>query len=129
MGLAMLNPSAKLPANRMPVDMQRIRTLKIMVLLLAGYFPLWLPALFSSAYLDSPLGIVAALPFLSVYLFNLAGVPGLLEHNGACGWGWCAPTMFGWTFIVAFWLFVFWLAARLIESLTSQPGETPDDTH
>lgn len=108
--------------------MQTIRTIKIMAALLLGYFLIWLPALFSSAYLDSPIGIIAALPFLSVYLFHLAGVPGLLEHNGACGWGWCAPTVFGWIFIACFWFFMFWLAARLIENLTRPSSGTPDST-
>ncbi len=97
-----------------------------MALLLLGYILLWLPAQFSSAYLNSPLGFIAALPFLSVYLFNLAGVPGLLERNGACGWGWCAPTIFGWAFIASFWLFVLWLAARLIENLTDHSSGTPN---
>jgi hypothetical protein len=39
------------------------------------------------------------------------GVPGLLEHQGQCGWGLCSPTLFGFAFLAVFWLLAFWLAA------------------
>jgi hypothetical protein len=32
------------------------------------------------------------LPLLSIYLFHTLGIPGLLQHAGACGWGMCSPT-------------------------------------
>jgi hypothetical protein len=89
-----------------------------MVLLLTGYVLLWVPSLFWPGYHDSPLGIIVALPILSVYLFHSVGIPGLLQHNGACGWGWCDPTIFGWVFSISFWLLVIWLLARFISSLT-----------
>ena len=46
------------------------------------------------------------------------GIPGLLEHNGACGWGWCAPTVFGWAFLCVVWGLVAWLLAWAAASLT-----------
>lgn len=87
------------------------RTLRVLTLLLAIYALLWLPALFSTRYLDSPLGLIAAAPVLSVYFFNMMGVPGLLKNGGACGWGWCPPTVFGWVFAAAAWLLLAWLVA------------------
>ena len=100
------------------------RTLKVLFILVAGYVALLLPGAVWPAYLDSPVGILAVIPFLSVYLFHKIGIPGLLEHNGLCGWGWCAPTMFGWVFIVIFWLLVAWLFAWLIACVFMAPGSS-----
>lgn len=94
-----------------------MKTLKVMALIIGVYALLCLPGLVWPQYLDSPIGLLAAIPFLSVYAFHAIGIPGLLEHNGACGWGWCAPTPFGWVFIAAVWLLVVWGLARLIVAL------------
>ena len=67
------------------------RRLKFFAALVALQILLAMPGLFWPKYLDSPIGLVLVMPFLSVYLFHKLGVPGLLEHNGLCGWGWCAP--------------------------------------
>ena len=88
------------------------RTFTILALILLACFLLAVPGYFWPSYLDSPAGLLVAVPYLSIYLFHKAGVPGLLEHNGLCGWGWCAPTLFGWCFIVAFWLMLAWWLAR-----------------
>jgi hypothetical protein len=93
-----------------------------MFLVLACYFLLWLPYLFWTEYLDTPLGIVAVFPVLSVYIFHGIGIPGLLQNDGACGWGWCAPTPFGWVFLVILWLLAFWTVAWAIARLTRQKG-------
>ena len=53
------------------------------------------PALIWPGYLDTPVGVVLMLPFLSIYAAHALGIPGLLENQGACGWGWCAPSVFG----------------------------------
>ena len=95
----------------------------IFFIILALYGLLWLPGLLmGSAYLDTPFGLVAILPFLSVYLLDMIGIPGLLQNNGACGWGWCAPTLFGWVFVAALWLGAVYLLstglARLGEMMT-----------
>jgi hypothetical protein len=95
------------------------RTLKFLAVFILIYFLLLSPGLIWPKYLDSPVGLLAAFPFLSVYLFHGIGIPFLLEHNGACGWGWCAPTLFGWIFICVFWLLVSWLVAAFIASMTS----------
>ena len=57
-------------------------------------------------------------PYLSVHLFNNIGIPGLLEHGGRCGWGWCSPTAFGWVFLIVFWIAVAWLVAWGLARLT-----------
>jgi hypothetical protein len=94
------------------------RTLKTLALILAIYGLLLLPALIWPSYLDSPAGVLLLIPMLSVYLFHKAGVPGLLEHDGLCGWGWCSPTVFGWLFVAIFWLAVAWLVAWGLSSLS-----------
>jgi len=99
--------------------MNKYKTFKIMAVILFIYFLLWAPPIFWPKYLDTPLGIIVAFPLWSVYLFHSIGIPGLLQHNGACGWGWCAPTFFGWVFITVFWLLLVWLAARFFISLTN----------
>ncbi len=94
------------------------RTLKVFFLLLAGYCLLLAPAAFRPSYLDSPLGLLLAGPYLCIYLFHGLGIPGLLQHDGHCGWGWCAPTSFGWFFLGAFWGAVVWLMAAGIAAIS-----------
>jgi hypothetical protein len=93
------------------------RTLKVLGIMLLVHVLLLLPAKFWPGYLDSPVGVFLAAPYLSVYLFHGLGVPGLLQNDGACGWGWCAPTNFGWTFVGVFWVGLAWLVARGITAL------------
>jgi hypothetical protein len=95
-----------------------LRSFKIMAVILGIYFLLWVPAYFWSDYLATPFGMVAAIPILAIYLFHGIGIPGLLEHNGHCGWGWCGPTPLGWGFLIVFWLLVVWLLAWLIARLS-----------
>lgn len=100
------------------------RTLTFFVSLIGIFLLLASPALFWPGYLDSPLGLVLAIPFISIYLFHQIGIPGLLQHAGACGWGWCAPTAFGWVFLGTFWLLATWLLAWGLSSLGRPAGET-----
>jgi hypothetical protein len=100
--------------------MLKPRTLKVLAILLAIYGLLLLPAAIWPNYLDSPAGLLTIVPGLSIYLFHHLGVPGLLEHDGLCGWGWCAPTPFGWIFLVFVWLLAAWLVAWAIASLTTR---------
>jgi hypothetical protein len=67
------------------------RTIKFLAAFIAVFILLLLPAFVWPGYLDSPVGIVVALPYISIYLFHSIGIPGLLQNNGACGWGWCTP--------------------------------------
>jgi hypothetical protein len=90
------------------------RTRRIFAVLLAGYAVLALPAYVGPAFLEELGSLFVLAPLLSIYLFHKLGLPGLLEHGGACGWGWCAPTVFGWTFAALFWIGVTWLAAALL---------------
>lgn len=75
------------------------------------YALLLLPALFVENYLQSPVGVLVYVPYLSVYLFDWLGVPWLLVNGGMCGWGWCAPSWFGWAFVAVAWAGLAWLAA------------------
>jgi hypothetical protein len=100
--------------------MLKPRTLKVLALMLLAYGLLWLASAFESSHTDSPIGLLLLSPLLAVYLFHKLGVPGLLEHDGHCGWGWCAPTAFGWVFTVIALLAVAWLIAWAIASLTSR---------
>lgn len=97
-------------------------TLRIFLCILLAYALLWAPGLvLGDKYLDSAFGFIAVFPVLSVYLFHAIGVPGLLENGGACGWGWCAPTLFGWIFILVFWLGLAYLASRGAARLGGTP--------
>jgi hypothetical protein len=96
------------------------RTFTFFAAFLLIYLLLLLPGLVWPAYYDSPLGLFAVLPYLSIYLFHGTGIPFLLQHNGACGWGWCAPTLFGWVFLLSFWMVLVWVCAAFIASLTDK---------
>jgi hypothetical protein len=87
------------------------RTLKIFIMMLAVYGLLAIPAYWGLAFLAETSAFLVMIPYLSLHLFNKLGIPGLLEHGGRCGWGWCAPTMFGAVFVIAFWLGIAWLLA------------------
>ena len=67
--------------------MWRSKTIKIMLIIVIGYILVLVLGYFWVIYSDSPIGLLAAIPYLSIYLFHGVGVPGLLQHNGACGWG------------------------------------------
>ncbi len=95
-------------------------TLKLLALFVVGYGLLLLPGFFWPAYSDSPAGLLLLVPYLSVHLFHKLGIPGLLEHNGLCGWGWCSPTMFGMIFIVVFWVMAAWAIAWGLAVLLSR---------
>jgi len=96
------------------------RTLKILAGLVCMFGLLALPAYVGPAFLEPMASFVVLPPLLSVYLFHKLGIPGLLEHNGACGWGMCAPTPFGWVFLAVFWLGIAWLAAWGLARLTAR---------
>ena len=104
--------------------MCRLKTIKIMIIIFIVYILALVPGYFWVSYFDSPIGLLAAIPYLSIYIFHSIGVPGLLQNNGACGWGWCTPTAFGWSFITFFWLLMVWISARLIINLTHESSGT-----
>jgi hypothetical protein len=104
--------------------MLQLRTLKFLAVVIAFFVLLASPGLVWPGYLDSPAGLIVAIPFLSIYLFHSIGIPGLLENQGACGWGWCAPTLFGWGFLCAFWLLVAWLLAWGLSGLSRPSNES-----
>jgi len=95
------------------------RTLKFLGAFISIFILLVIPAQIWPQYLDSPMGLVVAIPYISIYLFHSIGIPFLLQNNGACGWGWCAPIIFGWVFLGLFWLMVVWLFSAFIANLTN----------
>ena len=99
-------------------------TLKIFALLVGLYVLALLPALFIEGYSDSALGILVLIPYLSILLFHKAGVPAMLQHDGLCGWGWCAPTVFGWVLAAVFWLGVIWLLAAIVAAARASGDAT-----
>ena len=96
------------------------RTFKILLALLVGYMVLALPAYVGPVALEEISGWFVLVPVLAVYLFHHWGVPGLLEHGGACGWGWCSPTPLGWAVLAVFWFGVAWLAAWALGNLATR---------
>ena len=106
--------------------MLKPRTLKFLAFIMAGYILLVIPGAIWSSYFDSPAGYLVLVPLLSVYVFHKVGIPGLLEHNGLCGWGWCSPTVFGWVFAVMFWLIVAWGCAWAFAALVSTLNRNTD---
>jgi hypothetical protein len=96
------------------------RVYKTLAIIVIIYFLVLCPGMIWPQYLDTPVGLLVAIPFLSVYLFHSIGIPFLLENNGACGWSWCAPTVFGYIFIIVFWLFITWLLAAFIANITGK---------
>lgn len=103
--------------------MLKPRTLKILALILIIYGLLLLPAAVWPSYLDSPIGLLLLIPWLFIYVLHKVGIPGLLENDGLCGWGWCSPTLFGWLFMAVLWLAVLWLVAWGIASLKDRLTE------
>lgn len=107
----------------------QVSTARVFAVLLLLYGLALLPALWSGAYLDSPAGVLVLLPFFSVYLLHAIGLPGLLVNNGACGWGWCAPTALGWGLAAALWVAVAWgvawAIARTLVAWRQPPGRPP----
>lgn len=95
-------------------------TLKLLALFVVGYGLLLLPGVFWPEYFDSPAGLLLLVPYLSVHLFHKLGIPGLLEHNGLCGWGWCSPTVFGVIFMIVFWVMLAWALAWGVAVLLSR---------
>ena len=96
------------------------RTHRILGALLGGYALLVLPAYFGPSFLAQLSGWFVLVPYLSIHVFHKLGIPGLLEHGGACGWGWCSPTVFGWIFLALFWIGLAWLAAAGLARLSSK---------
>jgi len=60
--------------------------------------------------------------YISTLIAHQVGVPGVLEHNGLCGWGMCSPTPIGWVVAVGFWLcalaLLSWAVAWLLTRYT-----------
>ena len=96
------------------------RTLAILGALVAAYFLLAAPAYVGPVALREYGAVVVMPVILSLYLFHRLGVPGLLENDGLCGWGWCGPSAFGVVFLVALWLGAAWLAAWGISRLLAR---------
>ncbi len=102
--------------------MLSLRTLKILAWLIAGCALSAIPTFYGPSFLEPVSGKVVAVPLISVYILHKLGVPRLLEHDGACGWGLCAPTALGVAVIFIFWFVVLWLLAWGLARLTARSG-------
>jgi hypothetical protein len=100
--------------------MFKLRTLKFLAVIMLAYAALVIPGLIWPSYFESPAGLLVLVPGLSVYFFNKIGVPGLLEHDGYCGWGLCSPTVLGMVFVVAVWILLAWLVAWAAAEVTKR---------
>lgn len=87
------------------------RTFAILGALLAAYFLVAAPAYLGPTAFGEYSAVIVMPVVLSLYAFDRLGMPGLLENDGLCGWGWCGPTPFGLVFLALFWLALAWLAA------------------
>jgi hypothetical protein len=98
-------------------------TIKVFLLVAVAYAGIWLPYVVwrdnLPSYLAAPYAVLWLAQAIPVYILNGIGIPGLLQNNGLCGWGWCAPTVFGYVVLVIFWVVVAWLSAWFISNLTS----------
>ena len=101
---------------------ESITTQRVFFSILIFYSLLFLPALFWSDYFDTLLGRIVTFPLMSVYLFDTLGIPGLLRHEGDCGWGLCEATWFGRLFVALFWLAIAWLIAKGINRIANGKG-------
>lgn len=100
--------------------MLKPRTLKLLSFLVAAYVLLVIPGAIYPAYFESSAGYLVLVPYLSILVFHRFGIPGLLQNNGLCGWGWCSPTLFGWVFAAIVWLLLVWGIAWAITALTAR---------
>jgi len=100
--------------------MLKPRTFKILATIIVSYGLLTLLAVL---FPQSPTSLLPLVPLLSVYVFHKLGVPGLLEHDGLCGWGWCSPTWLGWLIAAVAFLTAAWLFAWGLGVLTAQEAK------
>lgn len=91
--------------------MLKARTLKILALVLVLYGAACLPAALELPFLERASTWFILAPFFTSHVLHELGVPGLLDHAGRCGWGWCAPTTLGWALTGLIWLGVTWVLA------------------
>lgn len=94
------------------------RTTRFFLIACAGLALLAAPGLVWSAYRDAMIGPPVVLLYLSGLLLHALGAPGLLVNNGACGWGWCNLTTFGWAFVAVLWLGLIYGLCALIARAT-----------
>jgi ribose/xylose/arabinose/galactoside ABC-type transport system permease subunit len=103
-------------------------TIKVLLVIAVAYAGIWLPYVVCRnnlpAYLTAPYAVLGLAQAIPVYILNGIGIPGLLQNNGHCGWGWCGPTVFGYVVLVIFWVVVVWLIAWFISNLTSAGKDT-----
>jgi hypothetical protein len=96
----------------------RNRALKIFAFIVAVYGAILAAVTYVPSLSDSVLALLAVAPYLTVAAFSMIGIPGVLLNDGACGWGWCPPTIWGWTLSATFWLALAWLISLGLAKLT-----------
>jgi hypothetical protein len=101
------------------------RTLKILATLLI-VFALLVFAVYQgegeNSLLETLAGFMVLAAYFSLFLFQLAAIPGVLEHGGHCGWAPCSPTPLGYALLAISWLALFWLVAWAAARLSLRWG-------
>lgn len=108
------------------------RALVYLFVMVGLYLIALAPSLVWPAYLDSPMRVLVIAPFVVAQVLHGLGLPGLLEADGLCGWGWCNPSPVGWllaAFVLlaaaaALALALAWLTARHRAARVRQTGNT-----
>lgn len=105
--------------------LHRRSTLRVWTALVLLYFIGAALATYFSGDTRELLAFAGLPPFMLAHLLHKARVPGMLEHGGLCGWGWCEPTLLGWIAAVALMALVLWPVAAALSWLWRRaPGGT-----
>ena len=85
---------------------------KVFLILLLGYYAIIVLCMVSTKVSSSPFGIVLLPLIFLAYVFHNLGIPGVLQNNGVCGWGWCMPTIAGYLLGSILLVPLLWVASR-----------------
>lgn len=82
-----------------------------------GYGAALLPCVAWTSYCTSVVEPMLMPPWVIANMVHTLGVPGILTHEGFCGWGRCEPTLMGWVAGCSVLILAFSLTFLLLSSL------------
>ena len=94
--------------------------LRIWLALLLAYLLAALAAAYAAGEVREFMAFAAFPPFVIASLLHRMSIPGMLQHDGKCGWGWCEPTPLGWIAGVAFIAGALWMLAAVFSWLRTR---------